>query len=265
MAEPLMEDRATVPLATFTTPSDTTLPVCTCSAVAELLVVVMVPWAVMFPPPPFSVMTLDPASRVAPEAWVMPMALTETLPAAVMLPRSMALESARVTALPLVMAMVPKSLPASDSVMLLALPAAMVVVPLTVRAPVWVMAPAAVTFSVVVVPVPRTKAPVSTKVVTLPLVMLTVLKELLAFDSVMLPLPPASVVVPAAVNTELAPCVMPAPVSDRVPSADRLPFTAKAPEAFRFNVPLPPPAGWLKLKLLMFWVIDPPEVDQKPM
>ena len=260
-----MEDSSIAPLATFTTPSDTTLPLCTCSAVTELLVVVMVPWAVMFPPPPFSVMTLDPALRVAPEAWVMPRELTETLPAAVMLPKLMELESTRVTALPLVMAMVPKSLPASDSVMLLALPAAMVVVPLTVRAPVWVMAPPAVTFSEVVVPVPRTKAPLSRTVVTLPLVMLTVLKELLAFDSVILPDPPASVVVPAAVNTELAPCVIPAPVSDRAPSDERLPFTAKALEAFRFNVPLPPPAGWLKLKLLMLWATVPPELHQKPM
>ena len=97
-------------------------------------------------------------------------------------------------------------------VMSLALPAASVVTPPMVKAPVWVIVPLAVTFSVVAVVVPRTKALESRSVATLPLVMLTVPKSLPASDSVMLLVPAPSLVAPpttrAPVWVILPPLVM---------------------------------------------------------
>ena len=153
-----------------------------------------------------SVMSLLPAvSVVVPltvkaPVWVMAPPVVTFSVVVVPVPSTKAPVSTRVVTLPLVMFTVLKLLPALSSVMLLPLPAATVVVPLTVRAPVWLRAPPAVTSSVVVVPVPKISAPLSTRLVTLALVMLTVPKLLLAFDSVMLLLTAASVVVPLTVR-----------------------------------------------------------------
>ena len=130
----------------------------------------------------------------------------------------------------------PNELVEVDRSMPLPLPTVKVALPVVVMAPLCVMLPAVVTFSVVALLVPKTKLLVSCSVATLALVMLTLLKSLPALFSVMLlALPATSVAASAETMDELPPWLMPAPVSETGPWAVRLPFSTSAPVAFRFT------------------------------
>src|SRR5438128_531831 len=166
--------------------------------------------------PAASVVT--PVTARAPLWVTAPAVVTPKVPEIVEAPRSRALASVRLTLSPLVTPTVLKSLPALLSVMLLAAPAARVVIPVTFRAPLWVTAPAVVTFRVPdTVEAPKMRALTSRTLTLLPLVTATVLKLLAALFRVMLlAAPAASVVTPV---TARAPLWVPAPavVTPKVP------------------------------------------------
>ena len=220
------------------------------------LVILTVPKSL---PEAASVMLLVPApSVVAPATtmlpvWVMlpPLVMAVRLPDRVMAERSMSVlvfrpKKLRLPLLGPKVSTPPNELIEVDRSMPLPLPTVKVALPVVVMAPLWVMLPAAVTFSVVALLVPKMMSLVSFSVATLALVMLTVPKLLPASDSVMLSVPALSVVVPGTTRAPVwvmsPPLVMAVKLPVRVTAAKAMAELVFRPRSSRVppKVRLPP-------------------------
>ena len=162
---------------------------------------------------------VTPVTLSAP-LWVKaPAVVTPNVPLTVEAPKISALASVSATLLPFVTATVLKLLKALLSVMLFAAPAARVVTPVTLSAPLWVKAPAVVTFKVPeMMEAPRSRALISFSVTLFPLTTETAPVKLFALSSVMLLAPAVKVVVPGTIRFPLSVMAPPA-VTFKLPPA----------------------------------------------